>query len=151
MIDTPVVAIFVIIGAAILTNIVNAIVNIKFVYTEDYIEKRRKINKLRQEFKAIQASGDEKQKKKMEQKMKAVQKMETELMFKTFKVFGVTILVFYAVWWFLNNLYGQYGDFIYLPYVLPFVGTNMNFLTWYIFASLVIGIVIRKFFYPSMQ
>lgn len=89
--------------------------------------------------------------KKMEQKMKAIQKMEMELMFKTFRVFGITIVVFYVIYWLLGNLYEGFGNFIYLPYILPFVGSTMNFLSWYIFSSLVIGIVIRKFLYPPLQ
>ncbi len=151
MLDSPIVAMFIIILSAVVTNAINTAVNLKFVYTPEYIEKRRKIAKLREEYKAAQSSGDEKQMKKMEQKLKAIQKMEMELMFKTFRVFGITIIVFYAIYWLLGNLYGEFGNFVYLPYVLPFVGSTMNFLSWYIFSSLVIGIVIRKFLYPPLQ
>ncbi len=151
MLDSPIVAIFIIILSAIVTNAINTVVNLKFVYTQEYIEKRKKIARLREEYKAAQASRDEKQMKKMEQKMKAIQKMEMELMFKTFRVFGITIVVFYVIYWLLGNLYEGFGNFIYLPYILPFVGSTMNFLSWYIFSSLVIGIVIRKFLYPPLQ
>jgi len=143
-------ALFVIFLSAILTNAINAFFTLKFVYTQDYIEKRRKIAKLRQEYNQIRQSGDEKQLKKVEQKLNAMRKLESELTFKSFRIFGVTIVVFYAIYWGLSTLYGKYGNFVYLPYVLPFVGNSMNFLTWYIFSSLVIGIVIRKFFYPSI-
>ncbi len=150
MLDSPLIALFVIFLSAILTNVINAFFTLKFVYTPDYIEKRRKIAKLRQEYNQLRQSGDEKQLKKVEQKLNAIRKMESELTFKSFRIFGVTIVVFWGIYWILSNLYGKYGNFVYLPYFLPFVGTSMNFLTWYIFSSLVIGIVIRKFFYPSL-
>lgn len=151
MIDSPLAAIFVIILLAVVTNMVNTWFSLKYVYTPDYIEKRKKIAKLREEFRRVQRSGDEKQIKKMEQKVKTMQKMEMELMFKTFRVFGVTLVVFYIIYWFLSDLYGKFGSFVYLPYVLPFAGSTMNFLGWYIFSSIVIGIVIRKFLYPPLH
>ncbi len=150
LLDTPLMAMAIIFLSAILTNIVNTIVSLKFVYTPDYIEKRRRVAKLREEYNQIRRSGDEKQLKKMEQKLNAIRKIESELMFKSFRTFGVTIVVFYAIFWVLNNLYGKYGNFIYLPYILPFVGSSMNFLSWYIFSSIVIGIILRKFIYPQI-
>ena len=149
ILDSPLMAMLVIFLSAILTNLVNTFFSLKFVYTPDYIEKRKKVAKLREEYNQIRRSGDEKQLKKMEQKLNAIRKIESELTFKSFRIFGVTIVVFYAIFWILSNLYGSYGNFIYLPYVLPFVGNSMNFLSWYIFSSIVIGIVIRKFLYPK--
>ncbi len=144
------VAIGVITLFAVITNVLNTFVTIRFVYTPDFIEKRRQVQKVREEYKKALMSKDEKQIKKLEQRINAIKKIESELTMKTFRIMPLSLGIFYIFWWLMSGWYSDLGNFVYLPYILPFVGTNMNFLSWYIFASIVFGALFRRLFYPKM-
>ncbi len=146
----PIQAMFIISFFALITNIVNTFATVKFVYTPDYVEKRKMVQKVREEYRKALLANDEKQLKKLENKLNAIKKIETELMFKTFRVMPLSFGIFYLFWMLMDQWYGALGNFIYLPYYLPFVNTNMNFLSWYIFTSIAIGILFRRFFYPKL-
>ncbi len=143
-------AMLIIILFAVVTNVINTLVTVRFVYTPDYIEKRRQVQKIREEYRRALMSKDEKQLKKMENRLNAIKKVETELMFKTFRIMPISFGIFYLFWLIMEQWYGTLGNFVYLPYYLPFVGTNMNFLSWYIFASIAVGVIFRRFLYPKL-
>jgi uncharacterized membrane protein (DUF106 family) len=148
----PVTAIFFIFIAAILLNIVSYVLNKYLVYTPDYIEKRRMIAELRKEYNELKktAKGDSKQLKKMEQKLKSIQKMESQLMVKSFRPMILIMVLFGLFWWWLAQIYGNMGSFVYSPVPLPIIGVSMNFFWWYFICSLAVGAVIRRFLYPKV-
>lgn len=146
----PYTAMFVILGAALVLNIISNIINKYMVYTPDFIHKRKMINQLRKEYMNIRKTGDEKQIKKLEKKLESMKKMETELSFQTLKPMIFTFILFYLMWWWLSGLYGRMSDFVLLPFPLPYIGASMNLFWWYTLSAIWLGAVTRKFFIPEI-
>jgi len=152
ILQEPINAIFFILGVAVILNLVSFVLNKYLVYTPDYVEKRRMIAELRREYNELRktAKDDSKQMKKMEQKLKSIQKMESELMVKSFRPLIFTMVIFGVLWWWLAQLYSNMGNFVYSPVPLPMIGVTMNFFWWYFICSLAVGAVIKRFLYPQI-
>ncbi|HEW93129.1 hypothetical protein DRN87_03910 [Candidatus Geothermarchaeota archaeon] len=150
-IHSPLAAIFVILGVATIMNLISFILNKYLVYTPDYIEKRKMINQLRREYNELRGSAaDSKEAKKLEKKLKTIQKMESELMMKSFRPFIFTLVIFWVMWWWLSQLYSNMGSFIYLPVPLPMIGLSLNYFWWYLISSLAVGALIKRALYPQV-
>ena len=146
----PFIAMFVILGAAFVLNIISSILNKYMVYTPEFVEKKKKINQIRKEYMQLRKTGNEKQIKKLEKKLGSMKKMETELSIKSFKPMIFTIVIFYLMWWWLSDLYKGMGSFVLLPFPLPYIGSALNLLWWYLIASFWLGALMRKLFTPEI-
>lgn len=146
----PFTAIFVIMGAAFILNIISNILNKYMVYTPEFVKKRKMINQVRKEYMQLRKTGDEKQLKKLEKKLESMRKMETELSIKSFKPMIFTFVIFYLMWWWLSGLYKGMDSFVLLPFPLPYIGPSLNLFWWYLIASLWLGALMRKLFIPEI-
>ena len=146
----PIIAMFVIMGAAFVLNIISNILTKYMVYTPEFVERRRTINQVRKEYMELRKTGDEKQLKKLEKKLESMRKMETELSIKSFKPMIFTFILFYLMWWWLSGLYKGMDSFVLLPFPLPYVGSSLNLFWWYLVASFWLGAVMRKLFIPEI-
>ncbi len=145
----PRIAMIVISLVALLMNIISGILNKKFVYTQDFIEKRKEIERIKKEYEEAKKSGDEKRIHKMEKKMMLAKKMEAELSLKSFRPFIITLVIFWLMWWWLSNIYAGMGAFIILPFPLPIIGLTSNFFWWYLISSLAFSALTRFYFQPT--
>jgi len=148
----PLIAMFVILGISLVMNVVSFAINKFLVYTPEFIKKKKMISELKKEYDELKKAADKlepKQLKKMEQKLRSIQKMELELGFKSFKPYIFTIAIFWVIYWWLEKVYANLGSFVYSPIPLPIIGVSMNFFWWYVICSSAIGFVIMKFLYPK--
>jgi len=149
-IHDPITAMLVITGFALIMNLISTILNKYWVYTPEYLEKKRFVESVRKEYMRALRSRDEKQIRKLEKKMEGIKKMEAQLSFSTFKPLAVTFLLFWLLWWLLQQLYGAMGRFVLSPIPIPFYGVALDFFGWYIIASIWLGIIIRKLLLPEL-
>jgi len=138
------IAMFVIIFAAFVMNLISTLINKYFVYTPEYIEKKRFVEEIRKEYMRALRSKDEKLIRKMEKKVQSIRKMEFELSAKAFRPLIITLILFWILWWLLGQMYSDLGAFILSPIPLPFLGASLDFFGWYIIASLWFGVILRK-------
>jgi len=150
-IQEPLIAMFVILGISLVMNVISFAINKFLVYTPEFIKKKKMISELRKEYNELKKAiaEDSKQLRKMEQKLKSIQKMESELMFKSLKPYVFTIAIFWVVYWWIAEVYTNIGNFIYSPIPLPFIGVSMNFFWWYFICSFATGAVVKRFLYPE--
>ncbi len=146
----PHIAIFVVIGIAALMNLISSILNRYLVYTPEYISKRRKIDEFQKAYMAAKRRGDEKELKKLEKKRVAISKMQAELALHGLKPMIFTFVIFYALWWWLSNLYQNIGQFVLLPFPIPFLGAALNYFWWYLLTSIWLGLIIQRHIIPKV-
>lgn len=145
----PHVAMIVISIAALLMSVISGLLNKYLVYTKDFIEKKREIERIKREYEFVKKSGDPRKIRKFEKRMQMMKKLEAELSLKSFRPFIVTLAVFWLIWTWLNSLYGVMGSFIILPFPLPIIGLTSNFFWWYLISSFAFSAVTRIFFQPT--
>lgn len=146
----PYIAMAIIMGVSFLLSFVSTVVNKYFVYTPDYVERKKFIDSVRKEYMAVLRSKDEKQIKKMEKKLQSIKKMEAEQSTKMLRPFIITIGIFWVVYWWLSSLYQSMGAFMISPLPLPFLGYSLNFFSWYIISSFWFGAILRKLLLPNI-
>jgi len=151
MIDlhNPSIAIIIISLAALLMNLISGVLNRFLVYTPDFIQKKREIERLKMEYEEIKKSGDKRKLRKYEKKMQLVKKMEAELGLRSFRPFIIIIVVFWLVYTWLRMIYEGMGSFVLLPFPLPFIGITSNFFWWYLISSFALGTITRPFLQPA--
>ena len=149
-ISNPVIAMVVITLSAFVMNLVSTLLNKYWVYTPDYIEKKKFVDGIRREYMKALRSKDERQIKKLEKKLESIKKMEMQLNFSTFKPLAITFILFWVLWWVLQQFYGSLGRFVLSPIPIPFYGIALDFFGWYIIASIWLGIVLRKLLIPDL-
>ena len=149
-IGDPYIAIFVIMIVSFLLTLFSTLINKYFLYTPDYLEKKKFMDAVRKEYMAALRSKDEKQIKKLEKKFESVKRMQTEQTGRMIKPFIVTIGVFWIVYWWLSNVYKNMGAFMLSPLPIPFLGYSLNFFGWYILTSVWFGAVFKKIFLPEL-
>jgi uncharacterized membrane protein (DUF106 family) len=150
MIDlhNPSIALIVISASALLMNIVSGILNKYLVYTPEFIKKKREVDRLMREYEMLRRSRDPKKLKKMEKKLRMINKMRAELAMKSLRPFIIILAVFWIIWGWLNSLYGGMGEFVILPFPLPFIGITANFFWWYVISSIALGTITRVIYQP---
>jgi len=144
----PIVAIIVISLTAFLMNIISGLLTKYLVYTPDFIQKKKEIERLKAEYEVLKRSGDKKKLKKYEKKLQLIKKMEAELSLKSFRPIIITMVVFFLIYMWLRTLYEGMGEFILLPFPLPIIGITSNFFWWYFISSLAFNSVTRPLFQP---
>ncbi len=149
-IHDPITAMFIITAFALIMNLISTLLNKYWVYTPEYLEKKRFVDSVRKEYMKALRSKDEKQIKKLEKKLESMKKMEMQLSMSTFKPLAITFALFWVLWWFLQQLYGSMGKFVLSPVPIPFYGVALDFFGWYIIASIWLGIILRKLLIPEL-
>lgn len=149
-IHDPITAMSIITLFALIMNLISTILNKYWVYTPEFIERKRFVDSVRKEYMRALRSRDERQIKKLEKKMEGIKKMEAQLSLSTFKPLAITFLLFWILWWFLQQLYGVMGKFVLSPIPIPFYGVALDFFGWYIITSVWLGIVLRKLLIPEL-
>lgn len=134
---------------AIAMNLLSGFLNKKLVYTSDFIEKRKEIERIKKEYEEAKRAGDEKRVRKLEKRIQMAKKMEAELSLKAFRPIIVTFIIFWLMWGWLNSIYAEMGAFIILPFPLPLIGIVSNYFWWYFISSVAFAALTRQYFQPS--
>ena len=117
----------------------------KLVYKPDYVKSRETVQKWRKEYNEAKKNKDNKNLKKLEKKKEQMTKMEAKLSLQSFKSLPVT-MPFILVFFWMQTVLGPLGQFVILPFALPYIGLQMNFFWWYLLTSLLTSNLLRKQF-----
>ncbi|HDH91636.1 MAG TPA: DUF106 domain-containing protein [Candidatus Aenigmarchaeota archaeon] len=112
-----------------------------FLRKKVFEELKEKIFQLKEEALRLQKEGKMVEMEKCLQKMT---KLNMYFMKQTFKTLLISILVFDLFFPWIKYRFSGYEAIARLPFKLPFIGENLNWLQWYIFISLVVGYVLKK-------
>jgi len=105
-------------------------------------ELRTKMQELREQMTAAQKTGD---KGAVNRLLEQTMLMNNEFMKHSYKSLFVSLLVISIFLPWLRHSYEGLA-IASLPFALPFVGTGLNWVVWYILVSFTIGWVVRKMF-----
>jgi len=156
----PKIAMIIIALITLFLDIISAVVYRKLVWTErytrEYLRKKREIDKVKmeceREYREAKSLGDEKRIRKAETKLANIRKAEMDFMMwamtNQFKTSIITLILFWAAWWWISNMYTKLGQFIILPFPLPFIGIKCNFFWWYMLSALAFGALLRTYYQP---
>jgi uncharacterized membrane protein (DUF106 family) len=105
-------------------------------------EVRAKMNEVREQMTAAQKAGD---KAGVDRLLEEMMKMNNEFMKHSYKTMIISLVVISI---FLPWMKAKYegATIAALPFDVPFVGSSMSWLFWYILVSFTIGWVVRKTF-----
>jgi len=111
-----------------------------FVNTKVLREIKDEMEKIREQLTMAQKSGD---KEAADTHLSKMMEVNSKYMKHSFKATIVSIVVLAL---FLPYLKFKYEGLIVarLPFAIPFVGTNLGWLGWYVLVSFMIGWVVRK-------
>ena len=116
------------------------VVNKIFINTKVMKEIKEKMEQIRELITNAQKAGNQEEAKKF---LNEMMKINSEYMKHSFKTLIISIVI---IGLFLPWLKYRYGGIVVanLPFAVPFIGTTLDWLLWYILVSLAIGWVIRK-------
>jgi len=87
---------------------------------------------------------------KLMKKQQAMTKLQARASMEQFKVTAVTFVPFLLLWYLLSAVFG-YEIVAYAPFPLPFVGTDLNFISWYFLSSFAVNLPIMRLFGIGMS
>jgi uncharacterized membrane protein (DUF106 family) len=102
-------------------------------------ELKEKMEKARSEFNQAQKEGD---KEKINKTLSEIMNLNKAYMKQTFKslIISIIIVVIFLPW-----VKYRYGDVaIAIPFSLPFIGSSLSWLMWYVLVSFTIGWIVQK-------
>ena len=108
----------------------------RFVYTPEYRRQTAELSNLRKKMMEARKRGDADAVRKLQRKytMLAQQSMKNSM--KIFAMMFVVLIFFWGFTFILSPLYGDLGNFIRIAFPIPpFIGDNVNAITWFIIAS----------------
>ncbi|MFH1623296.1 MAG: EMC3/TMCO1 family protein [Candidatus Aenigmatarchaeota archaeon] len=105
-------------------------------------ELKSKMQELREQMTAAQKAGD---KDAVNRLLEQTMRMNNEFMKHSYKSLFVSLVVISIFLPWLRHSYEGMA-IASLPFALPFVGTSLTWVVWYILVSFTIGWVVRKMF-----
>ena len=105
-------------------------------------ELRTRMQELREQMTAAQKAGDKDTANKL---LEQTMQMNNEFMKHSYKSLLVSLVVIYLFLPWLNHSYGGM-TIASLPFAVPFVGSSVTWVLWYVLVSFTIGWVVRKLF-----
>lgn len=116
------------------------VINKIFVNTKVMKEIKGKMEEIREQVTAAQKAGNQSEAQKF---LNEMMKINSEYMKHSLKALIISIVILSL---FLPWLRYRFAGIpvAYLPFSIPFIGTSLDWLLWYILVSFAIGWVIRK-------
>ena len=104
-------------------------------------EIQKRFMELREEILKYQKIGDV---EKLNEVMKEFSKLNKIYLKQTGKILVISLLVFLFLFPWLREKYSGDSTVAELPFSLPFIGENLSWFVWYIFASFVVSFILKK-------
>ncbi len=142
----PTTALWVVFGVSVLLSLSYIFLNKKFIYTPDYTRKKSIIDQWKREYGEARKKKDSRHVKRLEKKQDQIRKLESQLAMKTMKLFVITTIPFWLVFYLLSQNFSSLGQFLILPLSFPLIGGKMNFFWWYLICSFTFSNILRKIF-----
>lgn len=139
-------------GLTFLTSLVNRLLTNR----EQLNAWRREVSAWNAEFKKARKSGDKKLLAKVQKQQPRIMKLQSKMMWQSFKVSLIFMIPFFLLW---QLLIGRYGGFsvAYLPglgeeakIILPILGSVPSLIWWYMLCSFLFGIIFSRLFGLAM-
>ena len=117
---------------------------------------RREVSAWNAEFKKARKSGDKKLLAKVQKQQPRIMKLQSKMMWQSFKVSLIFMIPFFLLW---QLLIGRYGGFsvAYLPGLgekaiinLPILGSVPSLIWWYMLCSFLFGLIFSRLFGLAM-
>ena len=99
----------------------------------------------RKEMDKARKANDNQTLSKLMKKHQAMTKLQARASMEQFKVTAVTFVPFLVLWYLLNAVFGHQIVAI-SPWPLPFVGTQLNFVSWYFLSSFAVNFPMMRLF-----
>jgi uncharacterized membrane protein (DUF106 family) len=99
----------------------------------------------RKEMDKARKANDNQTLSKLMKKQQAMTKLQARASMEQFKVTAVTFVPFLVLWYLLNAVFGHQIVAI-SPWPLPFVGTQLNFVSWYFLSSFAVNFPMMRLF-----
>jgi len=126
-------------GLTLLTSLANRLLTNK----EQRNAWQREISAWNAEFKKARKSGDKKLLAKVQRQQSRIMKLQSKMMWKSFRVSLIFMIPFFLLWQFLIGFYG-YAVIAYIPW---FDGTlQLSIVLWYLLCSITSGILFSRLF-----
>lgn len=107
-----------------------------------YLQKE--VQSFNKELLSAHKNKDDKLVKQLQKKQPAIMEMQKEMMMKMqLPLFASMIPVLIIFMW-IKHSYSGFGDFIMVPFYLPFNWAPLGWLGWYIFCSMPATIAMKK-------
>ncbi len=97
----------------------------------------------RQEMNKAKKANDNQTLSKLMKKQQAMTKLQARASMEQFKVTAVTFVPLILIWQLLSAVFGAHIVAI-SPFPLPFVGTQLNFVSWYFLSSFAVNLPMMK-------
>lgn len=99
----------------------------------------------RKEMDKARKANDNQTLSKLMKKQQAMTKLQARASMEQFKVTAVTFVPFLLIWYLLNAVFGNHIVAL-SPWPLPFVGTQLNFVSWYFLSSFAVNFPMMRIF-----
>ena len=117
----------------------------KFVLTPEYMKQMEIHRKISSELMEARKKKDSKTLKKLEKKYEMTAKSVQGYMVKYLVFMFISFASFIALFNLINPIYAPIGNkFMTLPIPIPFIGSEINYFTWFIIVSFLFSRILSK-------
>ncbi|MEM5801958.1 MAG: EMC3/TMCO1 family protein [Candidatus Aenigmatarchaeota archaeon] len=114
----------------------------KIIFRKNILkELKYKMEEIRENLTKAQQAGN---KGEVEKFLNEMMKINTQFMKHSIKTLFVSLIVISLIFPWLHFKYEKIGYVVALPFNLPYIGSSLNWVYWYVFISLAIGWVLNK-------
>ncbi len=139
-------------GLTFLTSLVNRLLTNR----KQLNAWRREVSAWNAEFRKARKSGDKKLLAKVQKQQPRIMKLQSKMMWQSFRVSLIFMVPFFLLWQFLNSFY-MLNPVAYLPGLgekaiinLPILGSVHSLIWWYMLCSFLFGIIFSRLFGLAM-
>lgn len=131
---------------SVILTIIIVVLNRLTIKRELLREVKNRVEQIRENLAKAQKEGDSENAKRFLQDMMKANNDYMRQIFKGTIVSAAVVFLFFP--WLQHTYEVTYKGIpvAQLPFAIPFIGTNLNWLAWYILVSIAIGWILRKFF-----
>jgi len=128
--------------------IISTLVSLFITLVTSRVVDREKMRRIRERMPQLQEKLKEAQREKDSKKMVKINRemleLQREMMANAFKPMLYTMLPLLLLFSWLRYIMPQNTPVVHLPFELPFYGTTLGWLGWYILSSLLVSPVLKK-------
>ena len=127
-------------------------VSVRFMNVEEYRKSMEESSHAQQELMAAMKSGNQRRIQKAQQRQKVSRETQMKSSSSQMKTTTYTMIPLFIMWGILGSFYGRTIGVAWMPFdPILWSGTQLNYITWYMFCSFTASIIMRRAFGMSFE